>query len=334
MHMKNKICLFLLLLVFILGNAQAQTVLRVSNALGAGAPYSTIQSALAAAVNGDIILVEGSPTNYTGGTISITKRVTIQGPGYFLDQNTGLQANLNEANAASPISFDAGSSGSIIRGMRTAGITIRESNITISNNYIVGGIDMNATVNNVVISGNYVTGIIRSFSNMTNLLIANNYVGGGISFSLSLTTLAVVTNNIIATGGSNYYLQNSTIENNIFLASGTAIGETLNSTIKNNVFVSASQTNADATNVFGATAAALFVGLPGNTTDTQWKLKAGSPAIGAGVEGVDCGIYGGHNPHYKISGIIAGQPTITHFTAPGSVPVNGTLNVKVSAKVN
>lgn len=335
MCMKNKLLLTALLIGFIIQSVQSQTVRRVSNALGAGAPYTTIQDALAAAVNGDIILVEGSPTNYSG-TITVTKQVTIQGPGYFLDQNTGLQANLNDAAAAATILFNAGSAGSVIRGMKTSTITINTSNITISNNYIAGGtVDMNTGSNNIVISGNYLSSaIIRSFSNMTNLLIANNYAGGGISFSLSVTTLAVITNNIIAAGGTNFYLQNSTIVNNIFLTAGTAIGETLNSTIQNNVFVSASQTGADATNVFGATSTSLFVGLPGNTTDTQWKLKAGSPAIGAGVGGTDCGMYAGINPSYKISGIATGQPTISNFTTPGTVPANGTLNVKVSAKVN
>ena len=333
--MKNKICLSVLLVAFIICNTQAQTVRRVSNAVGAGAPYTTIQAALTAASNGDIILVEGSPTNYAGA-ISITKQVTIQGPGYLLDQNTGMQANLYDAVAVATISFDAGSAGSIIRGMKTSSIDINTSNITVSNNYIAGGsVDMNTGSNNIVISGNYLlNAIIRSFSNMTSLLIANNYAGGGISFSLSLTTLAVVSNNIIAAGGTNFYLQNSTIVNNIFLTAGTAIGETLNSTIQNNVFVSASQTGADATNVFGATASSLFVGLAGNTTDTQWKLKAGSPAIGAGVGGTDCGMYEGNNPPYKISGIFTGQPTINNFTTPGTMPANGTLNVKVSAKVN
>lgn len=330
--MNNKAYLLVILVSFVLSKTHAQTIRRVSNAVGANAPYTTIQAALTDAANGDIILVEGSPTNYAG--VTVTKQVTIQGPGYFLDQNTGLQANLNDAEVASTISFNAGSAGSIIRGMRTGAITINVSNITISNNYILGGVDMNATVNNIVISGNYVTAIIRSFSNMTNLLIANNYAGGGISFSLSVTTLGVVTNNIIATGGTTYYLQNSTIVNNIFLTAGTAIGQTLNSTIQNNVFVSASQTGADATNVFGATSTSLFVGLPGNSTDTQWKLKAGSPAIGVGIGGTDCGMYAGINPPYKISGIATGQPTISNLTTPGSVPASGTLNVKVSAKVN
>lgn len=332
--MNSKVYLLVILASFVLSKTHAQTVRRVSNAVGANAPYTTIQDALAAAVNGDIILVEGSPTFYSG-TISVTKQVTIQGPGYYLNQNAGLQANLNDAELAAGISFNTGSAGSIIRGMRTSTITINTSNITVSNNYIQSGLDMNAGSNNIVISGNYLlNAIIRSFSNMTNLLIANNYVGGGISFSLSVTTLGVVTNNVIAAGGTNYYLQNSTIVNNIFLTAGTAIGETLNSTIQNNVFVSASQAGADATNVFGTTAAALFVGLTGNTADTQWKLKAGSPAIGAGVGGTDCGMYAGINPPYKISGIFTGQPTITNFTTPGSVPANGTLNVKVSAKVN
>lgn len=329
--MKNKIFFSVLLAALIASNAQSQTIRRVSNALDAGAPYSTIQDALTAAVNGDIILVEGSPTAYSGA-ISLTKQVTIQGPGYFLDQNIGLQANLNEASMGS-ISFNAGSAGSTVRGMRTAGIIVNVSNITFSNNYMVGLLDINTASNNIVISGNYASSIIRSFANVTSLLVSNNYLGGGISFSLSVTVLGVVTNNVIALGGSGYYLQNSTITNNIFLATGTTIGNTLNSTIQNNVFVSASQADADATNVFGATAANLFVGLTGNTTDTQWKLKPGSLAIGAGAGGTDCGMYGGTTP-YKISGIMTGQPTITNFTTPGTVPANGTLNVKVSAKVN
>jgi hypothetical protein len=330
--MKNKILISIIFIVLITSNAQAQTVRRVSNALGAGAPYTTIQDAINAAVDGDIILVEGSPTTYTGA-ISLTKRVTIQGPGYFLDQNTGLQANSNTA-VLGTISFDAGSAGSVVRGIRTSGITINASNITFSNNYIIGGLTIAAAVNNIVISGNYFLFLSASFrvnANVTSLLISNNYMGIGFIFDPSVTVLAVVTNNVIVP--QNNLIQNSTITNNIFLTAATPITDAFNSTIQNNVFVSTAQTGADASNIFGATTAALFVGLTGNTTDTQWKLKAGSPAIGAGAGGTDCGMYGGNTP-YKISGVFTGQPTISNFTTPGTVPANGTLNVKVSAKVN
>lgn len=330
--MIHKKILSLLLIVFITSYAQAQTVRRVSNALSAGAPYTSIQDAVTAAVDGDIILVEGSPTTYTG-TISLTKRVTIQGPGYFLDQNTGLQANQNTAIMGA-ISFDSGSAGSIVRGMRTAGITINASNITFSNNYIVGGLTIGSAVNNIVISGNYFLFQSASFrvnANVTSLLVSNNYMGIGFIFDPASTVLAVVTNNVIVP--QNNYIQNSTITNNIFLTTGTALFDAFNSTIQNNVFVSSSQSGADATNLFGTTSAALFVGLSGNTTDTQWKLKLGSPAIGAGTGGTDCGMYGGNTP-YKVSGVFTGQPTISNFTTPGTVPANGTLNVKVTAKVN
>jgi len=332
--MKNKICLTVLLVALVAGHVQAQTVHRVSNALGAGAPYTTIQAAITAAANGDIIMVEGSPVNYTGA-VTLTKRLTIQGPGYFLDQNIGLQANSNMAFHNASISFDAGSAGSILRGMRTGPIQINTSNITISNNYLGQGASILASANNIIISENYnAAGFISvNSTNATNLLITNNYIGSGINFVNTVTVLGVVTNNIFASAGSN--LANSTIAGNIFLATAiNPINETTNSTIQNNVFISASQAGADASNVFGATVASMFVGLTGNTMDTQWKLKAGSPAIGAGVGGTDCGMYSGNNPPYRISGIYTGQPTITNFTSPGTVPVNGTLNVKVSAKVN
>jgi len=330
--MKNKIFLSVLLVAFVAGQVQSQTVRRVSNALGAGAPYTTIQDALTAAVDGDIILVEGSPTSYTGA-ISITKRVTIQGPGYFLEQNTGLQTNPYLADITGTISFNTGSSGSIVRGLYTRTVNINASNITFANNY-VGGSNINITsaVSNIIISGNYfINGNLLVNANVTSLLVSNNYIGG-ISFSISYTILGVVSNNVISGGG--YAIPNSTVVNNIFITATTnIISVTTNSTIQNNVFVAASQADADGTNVFGATVAGLFVGLTGNTTDTQWKLKTGSPAIGAGVGGTDCGMYGGNTP-YRISGIFAGQPTISNFTTPGTVPANGTLNVKVSAKVN
>ena len=63
------------------------TVLRVSNVSGSTAPYSTVQAALDAAQEGDTIMLDASGTDY--GKITITKRIALIGPGFWL-QNNGI----------------------------------------------------------------------------------------------------------------------------------------------------------------------------------------------------------------------------------------------------
>jgi hypothetical protein len=326
-----------LLFLFLLTGlaAQAQNILRVNNIPTVDAPYRTITAAIAAAGPTDIIMVEGSPTFYdvVGTNITLTKKVTIIGPGYFLDAS--VQENPFNARAQG-FNFNAGSEGSTITGLDlNGGINLNISNITISNNKtpqigILGG------NSNIIIKENYITqGVVRGTANSltsTNILITNNFITGAIGFQDNVTYSVIVNNIIVGTGNS---MNNAQVSNNIFnSAAANPIINLVNATILNNVFVAPSQTNVtDPTNIFGATTAALYVGLAGNNTDTQWRLKAGSPAIGAGSSGIDCGMYGGANP-YKPYGLLIGQPTLTGFTAPGSVPINGTLNVKVSAKVN
>jgi hypothetical protein len=309
---------------------QAQTILRVNNIPTVDAPYRTIAAAISAAGPTDIIMVEGSPTLYDATTISITKKVTIIGTGYFIDGS--IQANPYNSRMGGGLDFNAGSEGSTVTGLEfSLTVSIRVSNLTFSNNRCTQVFFYN--VSDVTIKENYVSNnIVRNGGTTTvaNILISNNYVGQ-ISIPDNLT-YSVITNNIIWSSGSN--MNNAQVNNNIFLvATANPISSSTNATLLNNVFVAPSQTGAGASNIFNATVASLFVGLTGNTTDTQWKLKVGSLAIGAGAGGVDCGMYGGVNP-YKPYGIRSGQPTLTGFTAPGTVPVNGTLNVKVSAKVN
>ncbi|MEZ5083070.1 MAG: hypothetical protein R2750_06440 [Bacteroidales bacterium] len=72
----------------------------------------------------------------------------------------------------------------------------------------------------------------------------------------------------------------------------------------------------------------LYVGATGNSTDGQWQLKVGSPAIGTGEDGADIGIFGGESP-YVLSGLPA-IPAIYDLNAQ-SLPTN-TLDVTVKAK--
>jgi hypothetical protein len=59
-------------------------ILRVNNVSGM-APYQTIRAAVDAAQEGDTIMVDGSSVNYPNDTIS--KRIALIGPGYFLREN-------------------------------------------------------------------------------------------------------------------------------------------------------------------------------------------------------------------------------------------------------
>lgn len=320
----KKVFFFSLLLTSTI--VQAQTVLRVNNTPGSGAPYSTIAAAVTAAGPNDIIMVEGSNTSY--GSITIAKKVTIIGPGYFLAENTGLQATLPSA-LFDLITLNASSDNSTITGVALGSLTISNcSNIAITNNQFnsFSNLSLTGTGSNVIVKSNY----IRTFScpgTFTGVIVSNNYIGGGqvVTDQGSFT----FSNNLINPNGTTT-LANAIVKNNIFI--GWAVGFT-GSILSNNVFAQGPVAGADATNIFNVNTSLLFVGLVGNTTDTQWRLRAGSPAIGAGEGGIDCGMYGGATP-YRPSGIQAGQHTVYSLSVPATVIQNSTLNVKVSAKVN
>ncbi len=328
----NRILLPLLLCSFL---AQAQNILRVNNNVGVNATYTTITAAMAAAGVNDIIMVEGSILAYDN--ITMNKKVTIVGPGYFLSENLNLQGIPSSASL-STITLTAGSDGSSFYGLTitgniNSGDNVQTNNITISNCRI-GALSFNGNANNFFVTGCYILDrvIFSDVSAFTGTTLTNNYIG---LFATGGANLITLTQNVF---GSNVgQVTNCDIRNNIFNAafSGLANG----AVIKNNVFTVTQASLAsigapvDNTNVFSALTTNLFIGPTGNTTDTQWRLKAGSPAIGAGINGEDCGMYGGNTP-YRPSGIQVGQPTINSFTTPASVQQNGTLNVKVSAKVN
>ncbi|GAB4372155.1 MAG: hypothetical protein Kow0042_15340 [Calditrichia bacterium] len=76
----------------------------------------------------------------------------------------------------------------------------------------------------------------------------------------------------------------------------------------------------------------VFVDSGSVSTDGDWQLRSGSPAIGAGLNGEDCGMFGGTTP-YILSGIPA-IPTIYFFVAPSSASGTQGLQVQIKAKSN
>jgi len=320
--------------LFICLTAQAQNVLRVNNTAGVNVPYTTIATAVAAAGVNDIILVEGSGIGY--GDIVINKKVTIMGPGYFLNENTGLQAHQQPVTLSSLV-LQAGASGSTISGLTIGaglggGVGFRlngANDVIIRGNKFDGYLELSyGTSNNILIRANYISNVQNVGCSCTGIIITNNIILGNVTTHENNTSSYTITHNTIL--GSTFWTWNASISFNIYSASSLNPW-LVNSTLYKNVFVATGV--GDATNLQGVEASSLFVGLAGATTDTQYQLKAGSPAIGFGDGGVDCGMYGGSSP-YKPSGIATGQHTIHALTVPATVVQNGTLNVKVSAKVN
>lgn len=304
-------------------------VWRVNAAPGSSPHYTSLQAAHDAptTMSGDTVYLEGSP--FSTGGLTCTKKLIIIGSGYFLNQNPQTQANIITSNIDYYVYFNAGSAGSKIMGCYfTYPVYISDNNISIERNsfnygnYMVYGYSSN--LDNIRVIGNYFespyyyNSIYFPYS-CSNVLISNNYIGGSITTNSSFQGFIV--NNVFAGYIS---INNATFTNNIStLDSYSATNCITTYNIGNGLqfgTLNGNQQNVDMSTV--------FVGPTGYSTDGQWQLKSGSPAIGAGEAGVDCGMFGGNYP-YVLSGMPP-IPAVYYFNAP-SMPTN-TINVSIKAK--
>jgi hypothetical protein len=332
----KKAILLMMLLCILLTVPLLATTFRVNNKVSDNAAakiYSTLEKAQIAASNGDTIMLEGSQDNYSG-TFQCTKRLIIKGPGYFLDENPGISANKLSAHI-SDMYFMDGSKGSVIIGVSlgnvfiyTGGndITFRRcrleyfayidncENITFSESYFVSGsqsIRSNAAwliITNLVMMNCIVNGTI--YINTGTGVFLNNVFNNN---QITIPTGFDMKNNILFT----------TEKANVQLPALPDID------ICNNISISDHFGTAN-NNKANVAESSLFLGASTASTDGTWQLKTGSPAIGAGVGGIDCGAFGGPGPY-----ILSGAPTgpviyqldvSSHSNAADKLPV--TIKVK------
>ncbi|MEZ5196176.1 MAG: hypothetical protein R2764_07195 [Bacteroidales bacterium] len=274
------------------------TVYRVNNNPGIDADYESFSAAIADVNPGDTLYLEGSPLSY--GNIVFTKPLVVFGPGYFLEENPETQVNKISAKVGS-VTFNSGGVGSKIMGLEVQNTTIiKASDISITYCRTKSiEFDPSVSITNIHISRNYIygnnVGLYYNDSFFINgLMVTNNYIQkNSTSDAVSLNDyVTAVFNNNIFVGDVNAY--NSTFSNNIQTYENQGIH---NNTYFNNIG-SSDQFPADNGNQQYVNMDAVLVGPTGNTTDGQWQLKTGSPAFGAGVDGVDCGIFGEPLPMY------------------------------------
>jgi hypothetical protein len=320
-----------------------------NNASGVVADFNNITAAIAGAAAGDTIYVEGSATGY--GSVNLQKKLVFIGPGYFLSgagSNPGLQANPYSAQVYN-FNIDSSASGSVFLGLdmaigsmnNTAGngadsITINRCHITGFGINFTGGTLAGSVAENWTITQCYIdAGIAVQSMTLNNWNVSNNIING-VNMNNTANGMCIFRNNVV----NNLSIYNGYVANNIFDNAGAGITLTA-SVVKNNLaegnpggFASFVGTNG---NQAGFTAAQLFQGTTGNSTDGQWRLAAGSPAIGAGlpvgsVTTIDAGAFGGTNPY--VLSCIPNIPSIYSLTVPASVPAGQSQNITFSTRSN
>jgi len=240
--------------------------------------------------------------------------------------------------------FNDGSEGSLLTGFHINCASYHSDAIKISTDNIIikrnvcdesgANIKINQNHSNIIISGNYFNsnGIYETItvgSNCNNIQINNNYIDSGdeTDFCIKSDESSAVTiwNNVLY---GKVEIYNSVFYNNILrdgIFSGTNSAADINHNIgDDNQFGTSygNQQNVLMSTVFNLT----------GSTDGQFQLKTGSPAIAAGLNGEDCGMFGGTTP-YILSGLPS-IPSIYFFVAPSSASGTEGLQVQIKAKSN
>jgi hypothetical protein len=345
-----KVLAFLLTL-FIAASAQAK-IWRVNNNVGIAADFTTIQNAHNAAANGDTLYLEGSNTSY--GALTSSKQLVIIGPGYFLDQIPNSQVGQLTAKVDN-VTLNVGAGGTLIMGVDFYGstLTLNCNDVTIRKNkfsstsgtdplYYYGLVRLNHLnnngsnpgVSNIIIAQN-IGLYIEATKPSTNILITNNILGYSTNYGDATTngcidggqnTVMLIQNNVIRRGRLNVY--GSTITNNIMVAGSLAA----NNNLYSNNIGSGTQFGTDNGNQSNVAMTTVFTGT--GAPDEAYKLKAGSPAIGAGYGSlagtpIDCGIYSGSLPY-----IVAGQVNMPVIYFFNNQPIGSNTDpIKVNVKV-
>lgn len=315
----QRIILFSFLLFFICSSLNA-TVWHVNRNSALGGDFTQVSTAMSSAsvLADDTLYVYGASSDYT--SVILTKRLTIIGPGYFLDQNTGLQQNPMSAHIPS-FTFSTGSEGSLVAGLQFNFLSFNAGNCVVQRCRTTQGVSVNRA--NCIISqcyfGSSVNIITLRLEGLAdNTMVTNSYISYTNYDSINMLSGSSATiANCVIRGGVTLY--DAEFFNNILNPSGTPTWSVnANCLIHHNVFMAYAGWDWDdhVSPVDNLTNVSTQVFEDSGTADGMWQLCDGSVAVGYGTGGIDCGMYGGQIP-YILSGIPA-IPTIYEFTAPAT----------------
>lgn len=309
-----KLIIFLFFVAFI--TVSQAKVWRVDNNVSNKPDFTNLQLAHDGANAGDTLYIAGHGLDY--GPLEISKQIVLIGTGYFLDKNLDNGVNPFEARIGE-ITFRNGAENSIVISCSVTAVQIQCNNIILKRDKVYAYSGNRYSVYTAI---NRCSGIIvqQCFIKCgisiegDNSRIVNNFILGSTSpylgsQALYISSSGLIKNNVI----SGYHqIWGMVVENNIFEVGIYYLIDCIN---RNNI-------GGDMNTVFTYT---------GNE-DAKYILKDGSPAKGAGANGVDCGMFGGDEP-YILSGIPP-IPMIYEAIVPSTVTNKDGLSVKIKVKTN
>ncbi len=333
--MKTRIFTLIAFAAIVLSTQTASAKIRRVGYFGTavtGTDYADLQSAHDAANTGDTLLI--FPGNYSA---TYTKKLVTIGYGYFISgsgSNAGLQ-NITGTLSIS-VTLDAHSDSCTFTGLdgltvdETTGVSI--SNINVNRckfNYIYFE---DKTYTNWQITQCWIYAMLydASTSKPLNLLVKNcriNYL----QFATLPGQNGQFLNDVLDGGVNNFGNGAFMIINCIYTASayhsndGNCVYQYSISNTSSPIPTGNGNQNLTSTQ-FNK----MFVNA--SSTDSIYALKGGSPAIGTGLNGVDCGMFGGSNP-YRVSGIPA-IPAFYQLTAPSNVTSSNPYTITFSVRSN
>lgn len=279
-------------------------ILRVSNVSGSSAPYASIEAAHDAASAGDTIMVDGSPTRYGENyTITLTKKVVLIGPGYWLVQNGIMEEGASSA-FISTLTIKA--AGTVVKGMNiTSTINVQASDIVINRCYL-DGISISRACDNTVINQSFIVGKIAgntsNYHQITNNIFANTATFGHI------------------TGVNDCYIAYNTCRSAKFESNAT------NSTFENNLWKEFNDKGSNnsvkdnyQTDIISTQATNDFI------DSDYYKLEIPEDVISK------YGAFAGDSP-YILSGVPSG-PIITDLVVPTTVETGSKMNVTIKVEM-
>ncbi|HRO75153.1 MAG TPA: hypothetical protein PLP27_03265 [Crocinitomicaceae bacterium] len=360
--MKNLTYALLTLFISLAGNA---TILTVNNNNPSPGQYSDLQVAIDAANAGDTLLIHRSPTSY--GNATITKQLTLIGEG-VLTNKAPLTTDINIGTIL--LTFNSttltDASHSKLVGLRIATLNVYEKDATLLNSVDsvsimycrlvtvniknnVNGLTITNSMISTVSSGYLYNSVFKynliATISSSNSIGANNLFMNNIIFTRLSLIGGIVANNVFyCTTSVPFALlaKNTIFSNNIMYGEITPFVPTDFSTNGNTSADNKINENPLFVNPIAFTALFAYSHTsPAAGPFADFHLQAGSPAIGAGTDGKDLGIYGGSTPwrdgsttdsRYRYYPLPDAVPVITGITVQNPV-VNegGNLQIQLNA---